>query len=101
MIEEKRNYLKEFYDKKDNINYEEILRKTNNANENEINAIKKEIIELPIYIGNDDELNGIHTAWYCEKLDSEDKNEDMNYLVEMINEDGHNRKLNGKGILIS
>ena len=42
MIEEKRNYLKEFYDKKDNINYEEILRKTNNANENEINEIKKD-----------------------------------------------------------
>lgn len=62
---------------------------------------EKEIIELPIYIGNDDELNGIHTAWYCERLDSEDKNENMNYLVEMINEDGHNRKLNGKGVLIS
>lgn len=46
MIEEKRNYLKEFYDKKDNINYEEILRKTNNANENEINTIKKEIANL-------------------------------------------------------
>lgn len=62
---------------------------------------EKEVIELPIYIGNDDELNGIHTAWYCEKLDSEDKNEDMNYLVELINEDHHNIKLNGKGILIS
>ena len=46
MIEEKRNYLKEFYDKKGDINYEEILRKTNNANENEINAIKKEIAKL-------------------------------------------------------
>lgn len=46
MIEEKRNYLKEFYDKKDNINYEKILRKTNNANENEINEIKKEIAKL-------------------------------------------------------
>lgn len=46
MIEEKRNYLKEFYNKKDNINYEEILRKTSNANENEINAIKKEIAKL-------------------------------------------------------
>ena len=45
-MEEKRNYLKEFFDKKDNINYEEILRKTNNANENEINAIKKEIAKL-------------------------------------------------------
>lgn len=45
-MEEKRNYLKEFFEKKDNINYEEILRKTNNANENEINAIKKEIAKL-------------------------------------------------------
>lgn len=62
---------------------------------------EKDIIELPIYIGNDDELNGIHTAWYCERLDSKDKNEDMNYLVELINYDHHNIKLNGKGILIS
>lgn len=62
---------------------------------------EKEVVELPIYIGNDDELNGIHTAWYCERVDSEDKNEDMSYLVEMINEDYHNKKLNGKGILIS
>ena len=62
---------------------------------------EEEVLNLPIYIGNDDELNGIHMAWYCTKLDSEDKDEDMNYLVEMINEDRHNRKLNGKGILIS
>ena len=62
---------------------------------------EKEVIELPIYIGNDDELNGIHTAWYCEGLNSEDKNENMSYLVKLINEDHHNRKLKGKGILIS
>lgn len=46
MIEEKRNYLKEFYDKKENINYEEILTKTNNTNENEIVAIRKHIARL-------------------------------------------------------
>lgn len=62
---------------------------------------EEEVLNLPIYIGNDDELNGIHTAWFCEKVDSEDKNEDMSYLVELINEDCHNRELNGKGILIS
>ena len=45
-MEEKRNYLKEFYDKKENINHEEILRKTSNANEIEINTIKKEIAKL-------------------------------------------------------
>lgn len=62
---------------------------------------EEEVLDLPIYIGNDDELNGIHTAWFCEKVDSEDKKEDMNYLVGLINEDCHNIKLNGKGILIS
>lgn len=62
---------------------------------------EEDVLELPIYIGNDDELNGVHTAWYCIGLDSEDKDEDMSYLVDVINEDSHNRKLNGKGILIS
>lgn len=62
----------------------------------------EEINDLPIYIGNDDELNGIHTAWYCQGIDSNiDDDEDNNYYVEMINEDNHNIKLNGKGILIS
>ncbi len=46
MIEEKRNYIKEFYDKKDTINYEEILRKTNNANENDIKMIQLDIKRL-------------------------------------------------------
>lgn len=57
-MEEKRNYLKEFFDKKDNINYEEILRKTNNANENEINAIKKEIAKLQNTLN--EETNKLH-----------------------------------------
>lgn len=30
---------------------------------------KKERDELQIYIGDDDELNGIHTAWYAEIVD--------------------------------
>lgn len=46
MIEEKRNYLKEFYDKKDTINYEEILTKANNKNESDIRALKLEISRL-------------------------------------------------------
>lgn len=58
MIEEKRNYLKEFYNKKDNINYEEILRKTSNANEIEINAIKKEIAKLQNTLN--DKTNELH-----------------------------------------
>ena len=27
---------------------------------------------LPIYIGDDDELNGIHCAWYVETVDAND-----------------------------
>ena len=59
----------------------------------------KEIKAMPIYIGNDDELNGIHTAWYVNLVDV-NKEEDE-YFIEMINEDRHNIKLNGKAIIIS
>ena len=58
-----------------------------------------EIAELPIYIGRDDELNGIHTAWYANVI-SED-NEDDAYFIEMINEDRCNIEFNEKAILIS
>lgn len=60
-----------------------------------------EIKELTVYIGNDDELNGIHMAWYAQLVDTASDNEDDMYLVEMINEDHHNTKLTGKAILIS
>lgn len=60
-----------------------------------------EINELPIYLGNDDELNGIHTAWFIEKVDKNTDDEDEQYLVNMINEDCHNAELKGKAILIS
>ena len=61
----------------------------------------KDIMALPIYLGKDDELNGIHTGWCCEMIDSNSQDEDEKYFVEMINEDFANVKLNGKGILIS
>ena len=58
-----------------------------------------EIEETPIYIGNDDELNGIHTAWYVDIIkDNDDAYAD---IIEMINEDHHNIKLNGNAIIIS
>ena len=60
-----------------------------------------EINELPIYIGNDDELNGIHTAWFIEKIDKNTGDEDEQYLINMINEDSCNVELKGKAILIS
>lgn len=59
----------------------------------------EEIRELPIYLGNDDELNGIHTAWYTNFIEANNP-EDAD-LVELINEDRHNIELNGKAILIS
>lgn len=60
-----------------------------------------EIKELPIYIGNDDELNGIHMAWYVNPIDANANDGSNKYFVEMINEDHHNVKLKGKAILIS
>jgi hypothetical protein len=59
----------------------------------------REIMELPIYLGRDDELNGIHTGWYVNLVDP--NNEDDAYLVEMINEDRCNIEIKGKAILIS
>lgn len=59
----------------------------------------KEIKDMQVYIGNDDELNGIHTAWYVNILDQNEK--DDKDFVEMINEDHHNIAMKGKSILIS
>ena len=61
----------------------------------------KEIKELPIYIGDDDELNGVHCGWYVEAIDANDDSEDMQYLIEMINENSGNYEITGKAILIS
>lgn len=61
----------------------------------------KDIMALPIYLGNDDELNGVHNGWYCELIDSEDKDEDMQLIVDLISQDYATTELKGKGILIS
>lgn len=59
----------------------------------------KEVAQLPVYIGDDDELNGIHTAWYAEVINPND--EDYAGFVELINENGSNIQITGKSILIS
>lgn len=59
----------------------------------------EEIKALPIYLGDDDELNGIHCGWYTNLVDPS-SSEDAD-LVEMINEDRCNIKIEGKAILIS
>lgn len=61
-----------------------------------------EIKSLPIYLGNDDELNGIHCGWYTNLLDADNtEDEDSMYYVGMINDYCWNTDLKGKAILIS
>ena len=60
---------------------------------------KEEILEMPIYIGDDDELNGIHCGWHCDVLSKDEP--DSQWLIEMIDERGANIKFKGKAILIS
>ena len=55
----------------------------------------KEINALPVYIGDDDELNGVHCAWDTSILDADDKDEDVEYIIDMIG------IKSGKAILIS
>ena len=74
-----------------------ILHLANNLKNEGMSA--KEIAELPIYIGNDDELNGIHCAWYAQKIDRE--NADDAPFIELINEDSGNFEVDDKAILIS
>jgi hypothetical protein len=61
----------------------------------------EEIKALPIYLGNDDELNGIHTGWALDFVDSHNTTDEDEFLVEMINEDSQNIKLDGKAVVIS
>lgn len=58
-----------------------------------------DIMKLPIYIGDDDELNGVHCGWYVELVDTKDK--DCEDIIQMINEDFGNHKIKEKAILIS
>lgn len=63
------------------------------------NLTDEEFNSLPIYLGDDDELNGIHCAWYVNGVDANDEEDED--LVEMINERRGNNELIDKGVLIS
>ena len=67
-------------------------------------AMKQKGIDLSkikVFLGNDDELNGIHNAWYCELIENNGE-EENNCRVELINENiGNNVEENEKFILIS
>ena len=58
-----------------------------------------EIYDIPVYIGDDDELNGIHTAWYTNLVDPSNT-EDADF-VELINDSGCNIEIKCKALLIS
>ena len=78
----------------DILEFAEILKKKTFLTEEDIKA-------LPVYIGDDDELNGIHCGWNCSIVDADD--EYYSDVVEMINERRGNYQLEGNdsAILIS
>ena len=53
----------------------------------------EEAKELPIYLGDDDELNGIHCGWEARIINADDEEDE--YYVDMINENRNNYKLTG------
>ena len=61
----------------------------------------QELLTLPIYIGDDDELNGIHCAWETSLMDANDTSESGQYILEIINDRSGNNPLINKAILIS
>ena len=67
-------------------------------------AMKQKGIDLSkikVFLGNDDKLNGIHNAWFCE-LVKNDGEEENTMIVDLINENiGSSVKENEKFILIS
>lgn len=57
-----------------------------------------DVMDLPVYIGDDDELNGIHCGWECRIVDADDTEDE--YYVEMINERSGNYELTGNNSAI-
>ena len=57
-------------------------------------AYGEEAKNIPGYIGDDDELNGIHCAWFVGAIVTKKRcKEEALYLREMINETAGNHKL--------
>lgn len=60
-----------------------------------------DLSKIRVFLGNDDELNGVHNAWFCELVENNGE-EENNYIVDLINENiGNNVEENEKFILIS
>ena len=60
-----------------------------------------DLSKIRVFLGNDDELNGVHNAWYCELVEN-DGEEENNCIINLINENiGSYVEDNEKFILIS
>ena len=60
-----------------------------------------DLSKIRVFLGNDDELNRVHNAWFCE-LVKNDGEEENNMIVDLINENiGSSVKENESFILIS
>ena len=44
-----------------------------------------DLSKIRVFLGNDDELNGVHNAWYCELVEN-DGEEENNCIINLINE---------------
>ncbi len=60
--------------------------------------VQKEINSLKIYIGRDEELNGIHLGWNIDLIKENDKHS-QDY-IDIINEDCCNRPFEKSAIII-
>ncbi len=60
-----------------------------------------DLSKIRVFLGNDDELNGVHNAWFCELVENNGEKEN-NMIVDLINENiGSSVKENENFILIS
>ena len=60
-----------------------------------------DLSKIRVFLGNDDELNGVHNAWYCELVENNGE-EENNCIADLIKENiGNNVEENEKFILIS
>lgn len=56
----------------------------------------EQIKNMPIYLGDDEELNGVHDAMFCDYIS--EANEDY---LELIEDNCTNSKFEGRALLIS
>ena len=60
------------------------------------------IEDIQVYLGDDDELNGVHTGWFITPIyNRKGITDDNDYVIDMINENSGNIELKKKGVLIS